>query len=130
MGLGCPLLVNRMVLCAVQNGPSGCSSLQPAALLEISCSVLPIMPRTAFSTVRSGFRYLAAHSLVVFFLVYFLGHPAILHTAIPSGAWSSWRGNVISGAPLFVPLLLPNLAILGFLGLHAYERNQRTGDCG
>jgi hypothetical protein len=42
---------------------------------------------------------------------------AILHTAIPSGAWPSWRCNVISGAPLFAPLLLSNLAILGFLGL-------------
>jgi hypothetical protein len=33
--------------------------------------------------------------------------------------------NVISGAPPFAPLLLPNLAILGFLGLLAYERTNR-----
>ena len=32
--------------------------------------------------------------------------------------------NVISGAPPFAPLPLPNLAILGFLGLAAY--NQQT----
>jgi hypothetical protein len=34
--------------------------------------------------------------------------------------------NIISGAPLFAPLLLPNLAILGFLGLLAYERTNRS----
>ena len=34
--------------------------------------------------------------------------------------------NVISGAPPFAPLLLPNLAILGFLGLLAYQRTNRS----
>jgi len=33
--------------------------------------------------------------------------------------------NVTSGAPLFAPLLLPNLAILGFLGLVAHEESNR-----
>jgi hypothetical protein len=82
-----------------------------------------------------------------FFPSLFLGHPAQSYS---KGAWPSWAimgcpgfllhlfadlhcpsrnlfGNVISGPPLFAPLLLPNLAILGFLGLDAYERNQANG---
>lgn len=33
--------------------------------------------------------------------------------------------NIISGAPPFAPLLFPNLAILGFIGLSAAERSHR-----
>ena len=32
--------------------------------------------------------------------------------------------NIVSGAPPFAPLLLPNLAILGFLGLAASKNHQ------
>jgi hypothetical protein len=38
--------------------------------------------------------------------------------------------NIVSGAPPFAPLLLPNLAILGFLGLATSKDNQPTEDTG
>jgi len=85
---------------------------------------------------------------VGFFLIYFLHEPprryakwclAILVLQVIVGgagfilhALADWHGpshrlfsNIISGAPLFAPLLLPNLAILGFLGLVAYEESNR-----
>ncbi len=44
-------------------------------------------------------------------------------------AWADWHGpagsffeNVVSGAPPFAPLLLPNLAILGFIGIVVMTR--------
>ena len=44
-------------------------------------------------------------------------------------AWADWHGpagsffeNVVSGAPPFAPLLLPNLAILGFVGIVVMTR--------
>jgi len=44
-------------------------------------------------------------------------------------AWADLRGpsetlfqNIVSGAPPFAPLLLPNLAILGFIGIVAMRR--------
>jgi hypothetical protein len=44
-------------------------------------------------------------------------------------AWADWHGpagslfeNVVSGAPPFAPLLLPNLSILGFIGIEAMAR--------
>ena len=44
--------------------------------------------------------------------------------------WADWHGradtlfqNILSGAPPFAPLLLPNLAILGFIGIVAMRRS-------
>ena len=44
-------------------------------------------------------------------------------------AWADLHGpsgtlfqNIVSGAPPFAPLLLPNLAILGFIGIVAMRR--------
>lgn len=44
-------------------------------------------------------------------------------------AWADWHGpagtlfeNVVSGAPPFAPLLLPNLSVLGFIGIFAMLR--------
>jgi len=51
----------------------------------------------------------------------------VLHAAADfRGPSASLFHNVISGAPPFAPLLLANLAILGFLGLLAYERVRKT----
>jgi hypothetical protein len=73
---------------------------------------------------RRGSLWLTAGVLFVQILVGGLGF--LLH------AWADWRGpagsffqNVLSGAPPFAPLLLPNLSILGFIGILAMDRTIR-----
>jgi hypothetical protein len=70
---------------------------------------------------QRGFLWLTAGVLFVQILVGGLGF--LLH------AWADWHGpagsvfeNIISGAPPFAPLLLPNLSILGFIGILAMDR--------
>jgi hypothetical protein len=70
---------------------------------------------------QRGFLWLTVGVLFVQMLVGGLGF--LLH------AWADWHGpagnlfqNIISGAPPFAPLLLPNLSILGFIGLFAMDR--------
>jgi hypothetical protein len=73
---------------------------------------------------RHGFLWLTAGVLFVQILVGGLGF--LLH------AWADWHGpagsffqNILSGAPPFAPLLLPNLSILGFIGILAMDRTLR-----
>jgi hypothetical protein len=73
---------------------------------------------------RRGFLWLTAGVLFVQILVGGLGF--LLH------AWADWHGpagsffaNVVSGAPPFAPLLLPNLSILGFIGIVAMDHSTR-----
>lgn len=70
---------------------------------------------------RRGFLWLTAGILFVQILVGGLGF--LLH------AWADWHGpagslfqNIVSGAPPFAPLLLPNLSLLGFIGILAMDR--------
>ncbi len=103
------------------------------------------MPSTAFSIGRIP--VISSALAVGSCLVYLLGNPArsysrwcvavlVLQAIVGStgfrfqlsadlhGPSRNLFSNVISGAPPFAPLLLPNLAILGFLGLAVY--NQQT----
>jgi hypothetical protein len=73
---------------------------------------------------QRGFLWLTAGVLFIQMLVGGLGF--VLH------AWADWHGpagsffaNVISGAPPFAPLLLPNLSILGFIGILAMDHSIR-----
>jgi hypothetical protein len=73
---------------------------------------------------RRGFLWLTAGVLFLQILVGGLGF--LLHS------WADVRGpagtffqNIISGAPPFAPLLLPNLAILGFIGIISMYRTLR-----
>jgi hypothetical protein len=86
-------------------------------------------------------------------LVYFLGNPGlsyarwcvailVLQAIVGSagfllhvladlhGPSQRLLSNIISAAPPFAPLLLPNLAFLGFLGLAACKSNQQAEDAG
>jgi len=73
---------------------------------------------------QRGFLWLTAGILFAQILVGGLGF--LLH------AWADWHGpagnlfeNIVSGAPPFAPLLLPNLSILGFIGILAMDRTVR-----
>jgi hypothetical protein len=74
-----------------------------------------------FSRVTAAFLRHCGAVLLLQVLVGVLGF--VLH------AWADLRGpsetlfqNIVSGAPPFAPLLLPNLAILGFIGIVAMRR--------
>jgi hypothetical protein len=88
-----------------------CSSALAVGFLAVS---LASKATTAF------LRYSAA-VLIVQIAVGGLGF--LLH------GWADWHGpadtlfqNIVNGAPPFAPLLLPNLAILGFIGIVAMRR--------
>lgn len=71
-----------------------------------------------------GFLWLTAGVLLVQILVGGLGF--LLHVeADLHGPAGTLFENLISGAPPFAPLLLPNLSILGFIGILATDRSIR-----
>jgi hypothetical protein len=71
-----------------------------------------------------GFLWLTAGVLLVQTLVGGLGF--LLHVeADLHGPAGSLFENLISGALPFAPLLLPNLSILGFIGILAMDRSMR-----
>lgn len=60
-----------------------------------------------------------------------------LHFAANVGGPSGWWENFLYGAPIFTPLLFPNLAVLAALGVWVLARREETaraerviGDCG
>jgi len=111
------------------------------------------MPLTGFSHRSEWIPVVSSALATGSFLVYFLGNPGrsyakwcvailvlqvivggagfLLHVRADfDGPSQRLLSNIISGAPPFAPLLLPNLAILGFLGLVAAKNNQQAGDAG
>jgi hypothetical protein len=64
------------------------------------------------------FVWLCAGILLLQIAVGVLGFGLHLHADL-SGPASTLFGNVVAGAPPFAPLLLPNLSILGFIGMMA-----------
>lgn len=148
MGLGCLLLMNRWV--PAKSGEWARWVLFFATGGFVGNFVLSL----ADHAINGFFRWsewipvISSALAVGFFLMYFVQAPprgyakwclAILGLQVVVGgagfilhAQADWHGashrfysNVISGAPLFAPLLLPNLAILAWLGLVAYEESQR-----
>jgi ABC-type Na+ efflux pump permease subunit len=77
------------------------------------------------SNTRRGYVWLCAAVVVLQAAVGVLGF--LLHGwADLHGPSSSLWANIVHGAPPFAPLLLPNLAILGILGLLAWARLPET----
>jgi hypothetical protein len=72
-----------------------------------------------------GFLWLCAGILFLQMLVGGLGFALHLWADLHGPANSLFE-NVISGAPPFAPLLLPNLSLLGFIGIVAADREMRT----
>ena len=77
------------------------------------------------SNTRRGYVWLCAAVVVLQLAVGVLGF--LLHGwADLHGPSASLWANIVHGAPPFAPLLLPNLAILGILGLLAWARLPET----
>ncbi len=148
VGLGCLLLMNRMVAAHSREwaewvlflamggfvGNFGLSLTDHAingfyhrsewipvvssALAVGFLLVLLMLPATR------AFLWLCA--FVLLFQMFVGGLGFLLHViADRQGPSVSLYQNVISGAPPLAPLLLPNLAILGLLGILALDRNQQ-----
>lgn len=146
MGLGCLLLMNRMVdhrkkewaqwvlfmtlggfagnfvlslTDHAQNGFFHWTEWIPVASSAFAVGFLFVL---VFTKTNPGFPWLCGGVLVLQMLVgglgFFLHGWADLHGASPR----LWE-NVIHGAPPFAPLLLPNLAVLGLLGILAMEEH-------
>jgi len=154
MGLGCLLLMNRMaarhtrewsqwVLFFTLGGFAGnfVLSLSDHATngffhwtewIPVVSSALAVGFLLALLLLQEGrgFLWLTAGILLLQVLVGGLGF--LLH------GWADWHGpsgslfeNIISGAPPFAPLLLPNLSILGLIGIlatdHCNRQESETG---
>lgn len=144
MGLGCLLLMNRMiaagtrewamwvlffatggfagnfVLSLTDHATNGFFRWSEWIPVVSSAIALGFFIMFFLDQRAPDFRYVLI-CLAVLILQVFVGAAGfVLHTlADLHGPSRHLFSNVISGAPLFAPLLLPNLAILGFLGLLA-----------
>lgn len=146
MGLGCLLLMNRMVdhrkkewarwviLMALggfagnfvlsltdhaQNGFFHWTEWIPVVSSAFATGFLLAL---LFARTQAGFLWLCSGVLILQMFAGGLGF--VLHgLADLHGPSASLWENVIHGAPPFAPLLLPNLAILGLLGILALENH-------
>jgi uncharacterized membrane protein YgdD (TMEM256/DUF423 family) len=147
MGLGCLLLMNRMVPARSQEWSKWVLFFATGGFAGNFVLSLTDHAVNGFFHRSEWIPVISSALAVGSFLVYLLGNPArsysrwcvavlVLQAIVGStgfllhlfadlhGPSRNLFSNVISGAPPFAPLLLPNLAILGFLGLAAY--NQQT----
>src|SRR5262249_3688143 len=147
MGLGCLLLMNRLVLHTAKEWPhwilffslggfvgNFVLSLADHATNGFfhSTEWIPVIS-TAFA-VGFLFAALGAKSSSAFYslcLWVLLAQVLVGTLGFALHIWADLHGtsgrlldNVLSGAPPFAPLLLPNLAILGWIGLRALESQQ------
>ena len=145
VGLGCLLLMNRMVPFLTREwakwtilfalggfaGNFGLSLSDHAVngfyrwtewIPVVSCAVAVGFLVTQIA-IEEGRRYLAlcAGVLVLQILVGTIGFLLHAFADLRGPSHNLWE-NVIHGAPPFAPLLLPNLALLGLLGLLAWDR--------
>jgi hypothetical protein len=148
MGLGCLLLMNRNVSRKSGDWAKWVLFFATGGFAGNFLLSLTDHATNGFFRWSEWIPVISSALAVGFFLIYFLHEPprsyakwclAILVLQVIVGgagfilhALADWHGpshrlfsNIISGAPLFAPLLLPNLAILGFLGLVAYEESNR-----
>jgi hypothetical protein len=153
MGLGCLVLVNRMVATRSEEWAKwvlffAMGGFAGNFVLSLTDhAVNGFFHRSEWIPVVSS--ALATGS----FLVYFLGNPGrsyakrcvvilVLQDLVGSagfllhiradlhGPSQRLLSNIISGAPPFAPLLLRNLAILGSLGLVGSKKHQQAEDAG
>lgn len=152
MGLGCLLLMNRSVVPHTPDWAKWVLFFATGGFAGNFVLSLTDHATNGFFRWSEWIPVISSALAVGFFLVYFFSDPpeshlksslAILVLQVIVGsagfvlhALADLHGpsrrifsNIISGAPPFAPLLLPNLAILGFLGLAAYETaNRRSKD--
>ncbi len=149
VGLGCLLLMNRMVktpsrewaewvLFLALGGFAGNFALsltdhaingfyRSSEWIPVVSSALAVGFLLTLLLLPATRAFLWLCALVLLFQMFVGGLGFMLHViADRQGPSLSWYQNVISGAPPFAPLLLPNLAILGLLGILALDRNQRA----
>ena len=145
MGLGCLLLMNRNVSRKSGDWAKWVLFFATGGFAGNFVLSLTDHATNGFFRWSEWIPVISSALAVGFFLIYFLYQPprsyatwclAILVLQVIVGgagfilhALADLHGpshrlfsNIISGAPLFAPLLLPNLAILGFLGLFAHQR--------
>ena len=149
VGLGCLLIMNRMVK------PTGAEWPQWVMFFTLGGFAGNFVLSLTDHAINGFFHWeewipVFSSALAVGFLmvllwskvtIHFLRYcTAILLLQIAVGglgfllhAWADWHGNAdtllqnfIGGAPPFAPLLLPNLAILGFIGIVAMRRSLPT----
>jgi hypothetical protein len=149
VGLGCLLLMNRMVeprqkewtqwviffalggfvgnfaLSLTDHATNGFFHWTEWIPVVSSALVVGFLAVLLFSAGQRAFLFWCSMILLLQMAVGGLGF--VLH------AWADLHGpagtlfeNVVSGAPPFAPLLLPNLSILGFIGIAAMLREAQT----
>jgi hypothetical protein len=147
VGLGCLLIMNRMVKPTEAEWPQWVMfftvggfagnfvlSLTDHAIngffhwaewIPVFSSALAVGFLTVLLWSRVTLPFLGYCSAILLLQIAVGGLGFLLH------AWADWHGsagtmlqNFVSGAPPFAPLLLPNLAILGFIGIVAMRRVQ------
>jgi hypothetical protein len=148
VGLGCLLLMNRMVPPRARDWPQWVLfftlggfagnfvlSLSDHAAnaffhwtewIPVVSSALAVGFLTVPLLTKSGRSFLGLCAGVLFLQMVVGTLGFLLHAwADVHGPAGSLFENVISGAPPFAPLLLPNLSILGFIGIVALNREMR-----
>lgn len=148
MGLGCLLLMNRSISPHTRDWSKWVLFFATGGFAGNFILSLTDHATNGFFRWSEWIPVVSSSLAVGFFLIYFLHEPqqnyakwcmAILVLQVVVGsagfilhALADLHGpshrlfsNIIRGAPLFAPLLLPNLAILGFLGLIAHEEANR-----
>lgn len=146
MGLGCLLVMNRMiepratdwarwVLFFALGGFIGNFALSLtdhaingffmwAEWIPVVSSALAIGFLAALMAFHATRKFLWLTAVVLFLQALVGGLGFLLHVrADLHGPAASLFQNVVSGAPPFAPLLLPNLSLLGFLGIIAMARD-------
>ena len=153
MGLGCLVLMNRMVATRSEEWAKWVLFFAMGGFAGNFVLSLTDHAINGFFHRSEWIPVVSSALATGSFLVYFLGNPGhsyarwcvailVLQAIVGSAgfllhALADLHGpsqrlvsNIISGAPPFAPLLLPNLAILGFLGLAASKNNQQAEDAG
>jgi hypothetical protein len=148
VGLGCLLLMNRMVkthsrewaewvLFLALGGFAGNFALsltdhaingfcRSSEWIPVVSSALAVGFLLTLLLLPGTRAFLCLCAIVLLFQMLVGGLGFMLHViADRQGPSLSLYQNVISGAPPFAPLLLPNLAILALLGILALDRNQQ-----
>jgi hypothetical protein len=151
MGLGCLLLMNRMVtqatvewsrwilffalggfvgnftLSLADHATNGFFHWTEWIPVVSSALAVGVLFATFVAPITPGFRKACLAVMILQAIVGVLGF--VLHIQAdlhgPSGRLID---NVLSGAPPFAPLLLPNLALLAWIGLHVSSTEEFTAD--
>jgi hypothetical protein len=152
-GLGCLLIMNRMVHEHDKEWPQWVLFFTLGGFAGNFALSLADHATNGFFRWSEWIPVISSAVAVGFLLVFLLAEPAdillkwscavlVLQIAVGiagfflhaladlNGLSSDQFENVISGAPPFAPLLLPNLAILGFIGLLASQTAQREARTG